>query len=127
MDIFFQDPNDIPLPPEEVRLRELRGEPWPDGRRVKVYLELTPFQKRPSAEISLADPDGNEAAHASILETIARKMELNLHLPQASPPGEYTLSVTVYFQKLPTQEQPEAPLPEPLIVDRGQVLIQIPG
>ena len=42
MDIFFQDPTDIPLPPEEVRIRELTAEPWPDGRRVRVYVELTP-------------------------------------------------------------------------------------
>ena len=53
MDMFFADPNDPPLPPEEVRLRELRAEPWPDVLRVKVFLELTPFQKRPSAEGSI--------------------------------------------------------------------------
>lgn len=126
MDIFFPDPNDPPLPPEEVRLRNLRAEPWPDGLRVKVFLELTPFQKRPSAELTLAGPDGEEAARTSILETISRQMELNLHLRPDAAAGEYTLDITVYYQKLPNQEQPDAPMPEPLIVDRGQHRFHIP-
>ena len=41
MDIFFQDPGAIPLPPDDVKIVELRAEPWPDNRRVKVYLERT--------------------------------------------------------------------------------------
>jgi hypothetical protein len=44
MDIFFHDPTDIPLPPAEVRIRQFKGEPWPDGRRVKLTLELTLFE-----------------------------------------------------------------------------------
>ena len=126
MDIFFPDPNDPPLPPEEVRLRSLRAEPWPEGLRVKVFLELTPFQKRPSAEVLLTGPDGAEAARTSILETISRQMEFNLHLRPGSPAGEYMLDVTVYYQKLPSQEQPDAPMPEPLIVDRGHFRFNIP-
>jgi hypothetical protein len=125
VDIFFPDPNDPPLPPEEVRLRELRLEPSPDGRRVKVFLELTPFLKRPSAEVLLTGPDGEEAASTSILEAFNRKMEFNLHLPPASAGGEYSLQVTVYYQKLPTAEQPEAHLPEPLVVDRRQIKVNI--
>jgi hypothetical protein len=126
VDIFLQDPEDVPLPAEEVRLRELWAETWPDGRRVKVYLEVTPFQRQPSAEVSLLDPSGEEAAHASILETMTPRLEFNLHLRKDAPPGDYTLTVSIYYQKLPTQEQPEAALPEALIVDHGQVVLHIP-
>ncbi|MEN8172069.1 MAG: hypothetical protein ABFS03_04235, partial [Chloroflexota bacterium] len=62
MDIFFTDPNDIPLPPDEVHIRKLSAEPWPDKKRVHVNLEISPFQKRPSGEIILTDSDGEEAA-----------------------------------------------------------------
>jgi hypothetical protein len=109
-----------------VRLRNLRAEPWPDGRHVKILLELTPFLKLPSAEVFLLGPDGSEAARTSILETINRKMELNLHLKPGSPSGDYTLHVTVYYQKLPLAEQPDAPIPEPLIVDSNQYSFNIP-
>jgi hypothetical protein len=125
LDIFFPDPNDPPLLPEEVRLRELRLEPSPDGRQVKVYLELTPFLKRPSAEVTLTGADGAEAASTSILEAFNRKMEFNMHLPPGAPAGEYILHVTLYYQKLPSAEQPDAPMPEPLVVDRGQIKVNI--
>jgi len=126
LDIFFPDPNDPPLHPEAVRLRDLRAEPSPDGRRVKVYLELTPFLKRPSAEVLLIGPDGSEAASTAILEAFSRKMEFNLHLPPASAGGEYSLQVTVYYQKLPIAEQPDAPMPEPLVVDRRLINVHLP-
>ena len=93
MDIFFQDPGDVPLPPEEVRVREFRAEPWMDGRRVRIILEVDPFQKRPNAGVSIVDTTGNEVAQASIIETIARKMEINLHLRHDEPAGEYIARV----------------------------------
>ena len=74
MDIFFQDPSDIPLPPVEVRIRSLRAEPWSDQRRVHIYLELDPFQKRPNIEVVINDPEGREEARVDIVETMVRKV-----------------------------------------------------
>lgn len=126
MEIFFQNPNEVPLPPEEVRLRSLHAEPWSDGRRVKIYLEIEPFQKRPSAELSIVNAAGESVAQASILETMARKLELNLHLRQAEPGEEYTLLAVLYYQKLPNADQDPIELPaERLIVDRKQVSFKI--
>jgi hypothetical protein len=128
MDIFFRDPNEIPLPPEEVRLKELKAEPWPDGKRVRVYLEVDPFQKRPSADLVILNANGDEVSSANILETMARKMELNMHLREDQPGGEYTLEAVLYYQRLPEMKEdapPEAP-PEPLIVDRSKISFTIP-
>ena len=128
MDIFFRDPNEILLPPEEVRLLALKAEPWADGRRVKVFLEVTPFQKRPSADLVITNAQEDEVARANILETISRKMEINMHLREAQPGGEYSLQVVVYYQKLPPvgEESEVKEQPDPLIVDRGQTNFTIP-
>ena len=127
MEIFFQDPNEIPLPPEAVRLVDLRADPQPGGKRLKVHLEITPFQKRPSAELTLTDPAGEQVAQASILETMARKLELNLHLRYASPAGKYTLTATLYYQTPPSQGEDGSLIPpgEPIIVDRRSLSILI--
>jgi len=127
MDIFFRDPNEIPLPPEEVRLSALKAEPWPDGRRVRIYLEVDPFQKRPSADLIITNAAGDEVARANILETISRKMEINMHLREDKPGGEYNVQAVVYYQKLsPVGEEPASQeQPEPLIVDRGQTSFTI--
>ena len=137
MDIFFQDPSDIPLPPEEVRIRQFRAEPWPDNRRVRVYLEITTVQKRPNGEIKITDAPGTEVANLSIIETIDPKMDFTVHLRADVIGGQYTASATVYYyeQEPPNPEgengEPEnqpAPLPTKIkVVDEAQTTFEIPA
>ena len=127
MDIFFQDPAEIPLPPEEVRIRALTAEPWPDGQRVRINLEVDPFQKRPSAEVIIFDTQGNPVAQTSIIESMTRKMEFNMHLKQARPGEAYTLQVILFYQAevTPPQENEPIRLPESKQVDRREISIEI--
>ena len=101
MDIFFQDPSAIPLPPDEVKIVELRAEPWPDKQRIKVHLEITPFQKRPSGEINLNDAHGNQIASVNIIESIEASMEITLHIRGAEPAGDYSVSAMIYYLEDP--------------------------
>ena len=128
MDIFFQDPNEVRLRPEEVRLREVQVMPLLDGNRVKVFVELTPFLKRPNLEITITTASGKEVAHASILETMLRKVELIMHLREFEPGSKYTLESTVYYQRLPEPSDApmDLPLPDPMIVDRQKVIFLLP-
>jgi hypothetical protein len=97
MDIFLQDPSDIPLPPDEVRIRELRAEPYPDQRRVRITLEITPFQQRPNCEIQVTDENGNVVASLSIIESIDPKMDFTVHLKIAEPDGKFITSAEIYY------------------------------
>jgi len=128
MDIFFTDPDDVPLPPEEVRIREFKADPWPDSRRVKVYLEVTPFQKRPSGEIVIRDDSGQPVASANIIETIDPKMEINLHLRGSDLSGVFTAVVVLFYLQEIDEDQPEdqpiAP-PQRMIVDEAQTMFEI--
>lgn len=103
MDIFFSDPTDIPLPPDEVRIRKFEVNPWPDGRRVRVYLEVTPFQKRPNGEISIINAKGQEMASVSIIETMDPKMEFTLHLRGAEPFGPYKVIAAIFYLEEPPE------------------------
>ena len=58
MDIFFRDPSEIPLPPDEVRIRVLHADPYPDGQRVRIHLEVDPFQRRPNADVRITNAPG---------------------------------------------------------------------
>ena len=130
MDIFFQDPSEVPLPPSEVRIRELRAEPWQDGRKVRVYLEVDPFQKRPDAEIQITNPENEEVATASVIETITRKMELTMHLRGAKHAGDYIVSAVLFYTE---QEEPEGeaqgnsepPRQTTKVVDRATTIFSI--
>ncbi len=101
MSLFFPDPNDPPLPPEQVRIRRLSAEPWDDRRRVRVYLEVTPFQKRPHAEIRILNERGEEVANLSIIGTMLPKMAFTVHLREAHPGGVYTVHASLYYQEVP--------------------------
>ncbi|HNT25501.1 MAG TPA: hypothetical protein PKM21_14095 [Anaerolineales bacterium] len=125
MDIFFQDPDEIPLPPEEVRLRALRAEPWADGKRIKIYLETDPFQKHPSVEVTILGPSGGEATQITIVETVTRKLEFNMHL-RTSLKGAYRVEAVLYYDvPLPADAPPDAKRPAPQIVDRSSAAFTI--
>lgn len=101
MDIFFQDPSEIPLPPEEVRIKRLAADPYPDGRRVRVHLQLTPFLKRPNGEINVFNTSGDEVASLSIIETIDPNMEMTVHLRGQDLVGKYRVEAKVFYLEEP--------------------------
>ena len=123
MDIFFQDPTEVPLPPDEVRIRALRAETYPDGQRVRVYLEVDPSQQRPSADLAIRDSAGNEVTNASIVESMYRKMELTMHLRRPQSGESYTLSAVIFFVQQPSEgEEPDPRLRQ--IVDSREVIVE---
>ena len=128
MEIFFQDPDDVPVGPEEVRIRKLTATPYPDGRRVRVYLEITPFLQKPDAEMRIMSLDRQEMAHVSIIETIDPKMELTLHMPASTTPGKYYLEAMVFYR--PPEAETEAAVPpaaaDRTVVDQSQLEFHIP-
>jgi hypothetical protein len=120
MNLFFLDPNEIRLPPEEVRLREVRITAQPDSGRVKIHIKLTPFLKRPDISVAITNAAGIEAARITILETMLAKLEFTMHLREPQQGCEYTVETVVYYQKTPqpSAEEVEIQLPDPTIVDQ---------
>lgn len=129
MDIFFQDPTEIPLPPAEVRILRFEAEPWSDGRRVHIYLEISPFQKRPNGGVTITNRDGDELASISIIETMDRKMEFTLHLRGAEIAGPFTVSAYIsYPEEQPDSTRETDGLPEfrpQFIVDRANTTFNL--
>jgi hypothetical protein len=97
MDIHFTDLSEVPLPPQEVRIRNFNVEPYPDGRRLRLNLELTPFLKSPSSEIFVTDLQGNLVATANIIEIIDSKIALTMHMRMPDPQGKFTARVLLFY------------------------------
>jgi hypothetical protein len=129
MDIFFQDQDEVRLPPEQVRLIQINITPLHGSDRVKIYFEITPFIMRPNIEITISNAAGKVIAHSSILETMLRKLEITMHLRDSEPGHEYTIESTVYYQKLPEPSNVpvDVPLPDPMIVDRHITMFILPS
>ena len=131
MDIFFQDPTAIPLPPGEVRITDLRAQLLADGRRVKVTLELTPFIKRPNSEVKITNRLHQELASISIIETMSHKMEFTMHLRGAELNPPYTLDAEIFYLEAPpgvdSPEEIPPDLQTKIVVDKRSVVFDVPS
>lgn len=127
MEPFFHDLSEPLQPPAKVRIRNLQARLQADGRRVRVFLELTPFSKPPNGELRLLNSSDEELASANIIEAFQAKMELTLHLrgERITPP--YSLLVTIYYRN--EKEDPEFPDAENnrQVVDEQRLIIEGPN
>jgi hypothetical protein len=96
MDFFFPEDGLQRTTPEETRITALRAEPYPDGWRLRVNVEVTPFQKRPYLDFVLANADRTEVATASIVEPLSWKLEFTMHL-RGELRNPYTLEARLYY------------------------------
>ncbi len=102
---FFEDPDSAPRMREDVRIERIRLEVSPEGRRVAVDLEMTPFIERPTVELYLANERGEKAGLLTIIETLDRKISVVMHLRDQEPTETYTLTARVYYATVTEQMQ----------------------
>jgi hypothetical protein len=107
MDFFFPDDNLQRMTPEETHITSLTAEPYPDGERVRVNIEITPFQTRPYLEVILNDSHGGEVATASIVEPMGWKLEFTMHL-RGSNLGPFKIEARLFY--------PDGPQAEPVTI-----------
>lgn len=103
MEFFFPEDNLTRAVPEETKIAKLTAQPYPDGRRLRINLEITPFQKRPYIEITLHNAQGNEIASTNIVEPMSWKLEFTMHL-RGELQNPYTLNARLYYPEGPTDQ-----------------------
>lgn len=102
---FFADPGLIPRPRTEIRIEEMSLQPYSDGRRVRVEIQLTPFAPadRPNIEITVHTRDETEVGSLSIIETVHRMLGVTIHLREPEPQGRYEFVADLYYPEQPVQ------------------------
>jgi hypothetical protein len=103
MEFFFPEDNLTRAVPEETKINSLSAQPYPDGYRLRVNMEVTPFQKRPYIEVVLHDADGDEVASTSIVEPMSWKLEFTMHI-RGELKNPYTLNARLYYPDGPSNE-----------------------
>lgn len=101
MDInFYDDPNDRPVMREDVRIRDMQLEVSPEGRRVAVDFDITPFIERPSIQLFVVNASGEKAGSLTVIETLDNKFGLVIHLRDKEPTETYEIHAHVYYASL---------------------------
>ena len=103
MDFFFPEDNLQRMTPEETRITSLSAEPYPDGYRLRVNIEVTPFQKRPYIEVTLNDANGDEVASSTIVEPLSWKLEFTMHI-RGELNNPYTVEAKLFYPDGPSTE-----------------------
>ncbi|MBI5294045.1 MAG: hypothetical protein HY869_01115 [Chloroflexi bacterium] len=107
MEFFLPEDNLNRMTPAETKITALGAFPYSDGRRLRVNIEMTPFQQRPHLEITLVNADGREVASVSVVEPMSWKLELTLHI-RGELRSPYTLTASLFY--------PDGPAADPLAI-----------
>lgn len=107
MDIEFFNGAHAPQPREDVKIEDIRISPYPDGFRVHVEVDVTPFRERPNLLLVIHNDDDKIITELNIIETMHFKMEFTMHLRGLeNPVGAYSLTAQLFYEtRNPPQDQ----------------------
>lgn len=101
MQAFFADMEIQRRPPTEMRLVMLTAAAYPDGKRIRVQVEFTPFEKSPVLEITIRDGQGLAVGSTTIIEPFTWRQELTMHLRDTVfSPGEHQIEAVLLYPDL---------------------------
>jgi hypothetical protein len=103
MDFFLPEDHLQRATPEETRITSLTAKPYPDGYRLRVNIEMTPFQQRPHLEVVLNDAQNQEVASSSIVEPLTWKIEFTMHI-RGELKNPYTLEAKLFYPDGPVSD-----------------------
>lgn len=90
-------PDQILPESQETDILELRAEPYPDKRRIKILFRLSSFSAAPNAEVSLVNAENEPLVSANLVNIFSTENEITLHLPaKKNQPGDYTVTLDVF-------------------------------
>ncbi len=116
MDIqFFDNRDEAPKNREDVRILRGRIEVAPEGRRVAVDIELTPFIERPTIELRLTNDRGEPAGLSNVIETLDRTLRMVMHMRDKTPAETYRLQARIYYAHI--DEDMKREMVDEMIID----------
>lgn len=98
---LYEPGEDAPAPRARADVRFLSAavRPYPDGRRMKLHLTITPFEDRPNVEMTVTNAAGDEVANMSLIEALDTEFDFTIHLRGPQPVGEHTLHLVMFYNE----------------------------
>ena len=75
---FFNGSHHDPQPRENVNVEDVRITPYPEGTRIHVEVDVTPFRERPNLLLAIHDEDDQVVSELNIIETMHFNMEFGI-------------------------------------------------
>ena len=100
MFIQIENSEGAPVPPEDVRIQSVHIDPYPDGKRIRVSLKLTPFQIPPNIDVIVLDQEGEESATMNIIGVATPEFTVTAHLRGNPSSSTYTFITRLIYEEL---------------------------
>ena len=82
---------------QDTDILEIRAEPYPDKRRIRVLFRLSSFSSAPNVSINLTNEDNEILVTANMVNISNPENEITLHLPEnKNQPGKYTVTLELF-------------------------------
>jgi hypothetical protein len=107
MDRHFDVPNNPVTSSNGVRIVSFGVEPYPDGRRLKCTLILTPFSTPSDVEIIIEDHEGHTVAGSSIVGLVDSKAVFTMHIREPASDRSYLARVSLIHPDEGLEDQKE--------------------
>jgi hypothetical protein len=105
---FITDPEMAPRPREEIIIERFDVTPYPDGRRFRLDIEMTPFSPtdRPSLEIAAIHDSEGQIGSVSVIDTMHQVLRLIMHIKRPDiPSGIVSFVAQLYYDSADIQHQ----------------------
>jgi len=102
---FFSDPQLAPKPRSEIRIESLVVTLLPDGNRLSVEFDTTPFLPidRPSISLAVRNTSGAILSSSHVIESVHEHVHITLHLPQPLADTNLIVHAELYYGEEPPQ------------------------
>jgi hypothetical protein len=102
----FHDNEREPQSNENVFIEKLIALPYPDGYRILVELQMTPFEECPNLLLTVHDDNDLLVSELDVFEVVSDVIDFTLHLRDVDDPtGVYSLTVELFYEsKNPPQD-----------------------
>lgn len=105
MELPLVDPTEPPRSPKQTRFREVQAEPYPDGSRLRLYVRLTPFERRPDLDITVFNEEGEQIASTIVVQAFLPVLSLTMHLQPGAGSGECSARLLLRYPELETVDE----------------------
>lgn len=95
---FFDNSAETPKVREDVRLNKIGLYVYPDGRRIAVGFDMTPFLEPPSVQVTALNQLGMQAGSLTVIQANEANFYLVMHLRDAEPTNPYHISVELFYR-----------------------------
>jgi hypothetical protein len=86
--------------PQKTGLLEIRPEVREEGKKIRIFVSVTPFLQQPNLTVRIVNQDNNECSRVTLVNLLSPKVVFTMHLRVEPLPGAYTIIAQLHYDEI---------------------------